>query len=254
MKKLVALLTALVVLAAACGGGSGGVEASQEAFCAQSRKIDAATNKIDAESLPMNEQFKKTFDEVLPMMEDAIKVAPAEIKGDAETLVTGIKELKKQLEANDYDITKVDASLLNSPEFNKASDAMDAYGRDVCGIADSSSADPGPTAGDSSSGDSGAMADSSSGDSGAMADSSSGDSGAMADSSSGDSSPLTGGTLGEQMVAGLVESGFTQDEAECIIGEIDLGSLNADEVDPNFIFDALDACDISLERMAEIGS
>ncbi len=232
MKKLVALLTALVVLAAACGGGSGGVEASQEAFCAQSRKIDAATNKIDAESLPMNEQFKKTFDEVLPMMEDAIKVAPAEIKGDAETLVTGIKELKKQLEANDYDITKVDASLLNSPEFNKASDAMDAYGRDVCGIADSSSADPGPTAGDSSSGDSGAMAD----------------------SSSGDSSPLTGGTLGEQMVAGLVESGFTQDEAECIIGEIDLGSLNADEVDPNFIFDALDACDISLERMAEIGS
>ncbi len=236
MKKLLAIIVTMVVILAACGDSSG--SASGADFCTQSKEINDLTDEIDAADLSFSEQFKRLFSEALPRMEEAAKVAPDEIKGDIATIVSGMKDLKKQLESVDYDITKFDPSVVDNAAMDQASNNIDKYMADVCGI------DNGSSGGS----DSGAATDNS-----ATGDSTDSAAGSGTDSGGAGSAAAT---VGEQMVAGLVQSGFTQDEAECIIEQIDFSNLNVDDVqaDPSFIFDALGACDISLERMAEIGS
>ncbi|HEC08871.1 MAG TPA: hypothetical protein ENI86_04770 [Acidimicrobiales bacterium] len=238
MKKLLAIIVAMVVILAACGDSSdSGGSASGADFCTQSREINDLTDEIDAADLSFDQQFKRLFDEVMPRMEQAAKSAPDEIKSDINTILSGMKDLKKELESVDYDITKLDPAVLDQPAMDQASDNIDEYMANVCGI-DTGSSDG---SGSGSGTDSGAAPDTSE---------------ASGSTDSGSTGGSAAATIGEQMVAGLVQTGFTQDEAECIIGELDFSNINPDDVqaDPSFIFDALGACDISLERMAELGS
>ena len=58
------------------------------------------------------------------------------------------------------------------------------------------------------------------------------------------------GTVGEQLIAGLVEAGFTEAEAECITENVD--SLEDDLQDPEKLLAVFTSCGIPLERLAQL--
>ena len=59
------------------------------------------------------------------------------------------------------------------------------------------------------------------------------------------------GSAREQLVEEFVASGFTEAEARCIADNIAVETLGAD--DQTAIFEVFDTCDISLERLGELG-
>lgn len=59
------------------------------------------------------------------------------------------------------------------------------------------------------------------------------------------------GSARDQLVDELVASGFTETEARCIAADIAIETLGTD--DQAAIFEVFDTCDISLERLGELG-
>ena len=60
------------------------------------------------------------------------------------------------------------------------------------------------------------------------------------------------GTLRDQLIASLVATGFTEEEAECITENIDV--LGDDLQDPEQLFALITTCGISPERLGQLGS
>jgi hypothetical protein len=61
------------------------------------------------------------------------------------------------------------------------------------------------------------------------------------------------GTIGETFVASLVEGGFTEPEAQCILEHMDFTDPNLLEGDADAMAPLFDACGITAERLLEIG-
>ncbi len=144
---LIITLTATVGLfVGACGSesksGSGGD------FCTLARAYDAdqeATNDIFNGTLDAA-GIKKAYEDVASKIGAMVSAAPAEIKKDAQVLQTGLGTFNDVLKSVDYDIAKLAAdpeaaaklAVFDSPEFNAASDNLDKYLSDTCGIDTSS--------------------------------------------------------------------------------------------------------------------
>jgi hypothetical protein len=60
------------------------------------------------------------------------------------------------------------------------------------------------------------------------------------------------GTIREQAVAELVNSGFTQAEAECVFDSFDFTDPDLGS-DPSAMIEVFDECGIDLARLAELG-
>ena len=101
---------------------------------------DAFTGKTDAKGL--KDGFTKTLD----VINTAVGKAPNEIKADLQTLQAGFKQIAAFYASYDYDVAKLTAAMqkdpslvskidaLNSDAYSAASDRVDAYFAQVCGI------------------------------------------------------------------------------------------------------------------------
>jgi hypothetical protein len=173
MKPRRMMFTALVLFSvvslAACGGGSdpksstaaatsdssSGTSSGSTAFkgnnsgdfCSYAKDIendsslnDAFSSSTDAKT--MKEGFQKAAD----IYNTAVGKAPSEIKADMQTMQKAIKALSDFYASYGYDMTKMQAAVAKDPtlatkmqafssdEFSKASERVDAYFTQVCGI------------------------------------------------------------------------------------------------------------------------
>jgi hypothetical protein len=149
-------LTAVAVLGvAACGSSdngssSGGTPASAGAlegssasddFCAVAKQLEQSMTR-DSLSNP----DKETFDKIDGFMSDLQAKVPAEIKDDLATVAKNLQDVKAFFAQYDFDLGKLSSAVqadpslasklqsLNSDEFNAASQKLDTYLQEKCGI------------------------------------------------------------------------------------------------------------------------
>jgi hypothetical protein len=149
-RGLTATLLATVLLVAACGdadeaetGADTTVTTAAEAdtgftgddsdrFCELARELDDQ-DPFEQGEFDLAEAFRDAVDSI----DEIIGVAPAEIRGDFETLQEGLQEVALAIEEADGDLFAVDPERLESLEdarYEQAADRIDTYLRDVCGI------------------------------------------------------------------------------------------------------------------------
>lgn len=117
-------------------------------FCTLARAYDTASSETDNVfgGSGSVDDVKKAFSEIEKQIGGMVGAAPAEIKKDTQTLQSGLKTFNEVLKSVDYDLTKLfsdpDAAaklaVLDTPEFTKASENVDAYLGGTCGIDTSS--------------------------------------------------------------------------------------------------------------------
>ncbi len=144
---LISLAATVGLFVTACGddGGKGG---SSGDFCTLARAFESAqagTDDIfngDASSADV----KKAFETVDKQINAMVNAAPAEIKKDTQTVQAGLRTFIDVMKSADYDLTKLFSdptvadklAVLDSDEFQKASENIDTYLNDTCGINTSS--------------------------------------------------------------------------------------------------------------------
>jgi hypothetical protein len=144
-RPLVAVLSiALVSLAAtACGSddeASSGTGPDSE-FCVAAKAADEAGTAVDR-ALDGGDpaELKPAFADALAKGKAAQKLAPDDIADTVADVVKGQEQLIALFEKDDYDLTKILANpdfqtLIDDERFSTASDKLDTYLADVCGIA-----------------------------------------------------------------------------------------------------------------------
>ena len=137
------LVTTLFV---GCGSdsksGSGG---SFKGYCAKVVAYKAKSDELGAvfSGTPDAAQMKDAFTTLQKMAHDLGNNAPADIKKDVATEATALDSMVKILAKYDYDFTKLAAapefadfsSSLDSGEVKAATDRLEKYSTDTCGIA-----------------------------------------------------------------------------------------------------------------------
>lgn len=129
-------------------GGEEFTGADSGDFCSFAQEAEDASADLDilGDASSVQEDFESLFD----LFDEAIDKAPDEIKSDFETLADGMHEMQRLLEDADYDFTVVDETAMNevidNQTFNDASNRIDQYMTEVCGLEDSSSTDTGTDA------------------------------------------------------------------------------------------------------------
>ncbi len=144
-KRLIPLIAAFIPLSlAACGGGDETPKTAKEgdAFCKAAQEASDASDEVDFESGDAD-ALKKAIDDSLSSGKAAADKAPADIADTVKTVNDGQEELAKVFEDNNYDITAVIAdekfiALTEDEEITDASDELDQYLDDKCGIASDS--------------------------------------------------------------------------------------------------------------------
>jgi hypothetical protein len=188
-------------------------------WCVAARDIDVLVDRLDSEEFNVADPaaVEAAFSSIVTEFENARDLAPDEIADDVQTSLEGFAMLTDELEAVDWDFLDADLTVIEEldAEMDESSDRIGRYNEEVCGIAY-------------------AAAD----DESASADDGSFDPGA--------------GTAREQMEVGLVELGFTAEEAACIVDNVDIAGY-MDTNDDNIIVDAFDACEIPISRLVELG-
>jgi hypothetical protein len=141
MRQLMILISALGLLAGACGddGGTLGGFGSDD-FCDSNERIEARLDGMDAEfeTAFASGDFSGLgayFGEALELMRGAAGSAPGEIRADIDTLVTGFEAFVAVLDDYDYNFFQIPEdeprlAALDNPEYEAASDRVDAY----CGV------------------------------------------------------------------------------------------------------------------------
>ena len=273
MKKLIGLVMAVFLVAAACSDGDGGgisiasggdgdssseggsddvgIDDSSESgsddssseggsddgglsigggdWCDFARQVEESNDNLDFESSPA--ELESALNEFTDFLDEAKGRAPGEISDQVDMAAEAFQDLKGELADADYDFFNLDLSVFNAldtPELLAATDDIDIYNEANCGIPrDSSSTDVGST--DAPSDD------------------------APADDSGDDDFEIPeDGTVRDALVTGFVQSGFTQQEAECLANSISPEDL-ANAQDPTALLAIFDDCGIGLERLAQLG-
>src|SRR4051794_28491995 len=118
-------------------------------LCGYAKQIEASSNLNDVFSGD-NPNLKDAYSKLDDVFNQAVSKSPAEIKPDMQTLQKGFKALEDVLAKYDYDISKMtqaaasDPSVMqqiqtfDTPEFEAASQRVDAYFENVCGIKNTS--------------------------------------------------------------------------------------------------------------------
>jgi hypothetical protein len=100
-------------------------------YCRLARDYSESSKKFNAPNTP--DQLRAVFQEAENDIQSALAVAPPEIKADVQTIATGLSSIVKAMEAANYDVTRLSATPPSlPPNFDAASQRIDAYTRDVC--------------------------------------------------------------------------------------------------------------------------
>ena len=150
-------LTAVAVLGvAACGSSdngssSGGTSASAETsggssagdsdLCSYAKQLEETTNPDSFSTMD-----KATFDKIDEIISNVQAKAPAEIKDDVATVAKNFQDVRAIFAQYDFDISKLTSAAtadpalteklqsLNSDEFSAASQRVNTYLQEKCGI------------------------------------------------------------------------------------------------------------------------
>lgn len=87
------------------------------------------------------EHSAELFDQSIALTDHLVEVAPAEIAEASQVAADGLRRLDEVLSRYDYDLTRFqqeapdeDFEAFDNPELNAASDDLNAYATQVCGI------------------------------------------------------------------------------------------------------------------------
>ena len=172
-------------------GGSGGGE-----WCDAARNVEAETDLLDDVDFTDPESFEDAYQQVIDTLEDAADSAPDEIQDDVQLTLDAFTELFEALQEVEFDFLELDQAILENPEAEAASERIEAYNERECGSpAESDETD---------------------------------DTDGTADSDTGDDDTLSGeGTIRDEMVRQFTAMGMTDDQANCLVDNIDLEEVAA---------------------------
>ncbi len=242
MKRLAPLLavSSLFLFAAACGDdGDSSDDASSEdatddtdasddsesddgdgsaadsAWCDVARDIEERDEALDEAQTLGREELREAYDNFVSALDDVRDDAPDEIREDVEVAADAAQEFFDALDDVDFNILDLDLSSLQevTTDLEGASDRIEEYNERVCGIP----ADDDDTSSDDTIFDPGS------------------------------------GTIREQIVEQFVDSGFTQEEAECLADNIDVSDPAFAEGDVAAMMELFEECGLDMERLAELG-
>ena len=133
MKVLRVLAVPLVLVVASCGGGDEiGNDADAEAFCERLRTLEAG-DAIDAD---------EDVEAAMAEMQALRDTAPAQIRDDLDTVLDVFRQMEELEPAtDDEDAFGAVFALLLDPDFTAASDRLEQFGVDECGLEPSSGED-----------------------------------------------------------------------------------------------------------------
>ena len=248
LKKFRALLAVGALFVAACGsddaepsGASADTQAPADAdvsghgdgsdfcdFVERTQDTDELLESITGDPAELEEAMT----ELRSRVEALADVAPGEIGDDVKLFTDGILKLVDALDAADYDFLDADLAFLEDEQLaqsiSAATERIDEYSGDRCGIELGVSGDE-PSTSDQDDEDVGG------------------------DDASGDDFSLEGGTIREQLLEQFVGFGFTQDEANCLVEQIDVSNVDVLAGDPAEVLAMFEDCDIPLTKLAELG-
>lgn len=136
----------MVAVMAACG--SGGSSAGD--WCAFGEQIAEQDLLLASADLSDPADIESTFSTLRDRYRSAMRAAPAEIRGDVETVKGAFDEFYASLEAAGFELLEIDESAFEvfDAEVEAAGARIDEYGIDQCGFADVAAgtldADPDP--------------------------------------------------------------------------------------------------------------
>jgi len=241
MKRLAPLLavSSLFLFAAACGGDDdssdeasseeatddteadesesddGDASSADSEWCDLARDIEERNDALDEAQTLEREQLREAYDDFVSALDDVRDDAPDEIREDVEVAADAAREFFDALDDVDFNILDLDLESLEevTTDLEAASDRIQEYNERVCGI---------------------------------PADDE--------DTSTADTVFDPGeGTIREQIVEQFVDSGFTEEEAECLADNIDFNDPAFAEGDIEAMMELFETCGLDMERLAELG-
>ena len=114
-------------------------------YCQLVREYDQQTTAFDdlfSGDTTDPAEMAAAFAQLQQVVDQLVSIAPAEVKADAQVMGDATKQMIALIAKNDYDFTKLMSSadatalndLFNSQEIAAASDHLDQYDQQVCGI------------------------------------------------------------------------------------------------------------------------
>lgn len=166
MRRFLALIAVFALFLAACGSGDSddaGVDddtvavseedssdatdddspldgvSADSGWCADAARIQAQVDELEAQGLPLQEQFRIQFDELLSPQLALLRSAPSAIAQDATRYADGLEEIGTRLEGVEYNLfalTEEDTAILEDPAIEASANVVEAYIEGVCQIED----------------------------------------------------------------------------------------------------------------------
>ena len=185
-------------------------------WCDVASTVDRLSEQSDLVDYTDPVAVEEYLGEFVPALQAAVAEAPDEIARAVATSADIAGQLRDALAAAEYDMLVADLSLIDEldPEREAAERAIESFNAEHCGI----DSDPGDR--DTVEPD--------------------------------DEFSFSDGSLRDQFIGQLVASGFTLPEAACVFDRLDFSDPSEFD-DPSALFPVFEQCDISAERLEEIG-
>lgn len=103
-----------------------------QAYCSMSKSYADAAARLGPHP---DAELRQLYEDAARDIQSAAAVAPAEIKGDVQTVAAGFGALISALRNVDYDFTKLPADVVTTfmaDDFRRASIRLTAYAKNVC--------------------------------------------------------------------------------------------------------------------------
>lgn len=134
---------ATVTMLGACGDDSGGGAVSEKAFCGMIQDYKDKANSFDS-AFTSNDpkEIETAFTTMQGVLHDLDDAAPSDVKKDLDVMLSTVDRMISIFDKYDWDFTKLATAPefeelsadLDSQEMSDASDRLDAYSKDTCGI------------------------------------------------------------------------------------------------------------------------
>ncbi|MDJ0769134.1 MAG: hypothetical protein QNJ12_10080 [Ilumatobacter sp.] len=180
-------------------------------WCVAARDVDITATTFAAAMTSPPDQLESFVTDALGLLEAAQPDAPAELAGPVDTTVSGLRDLDAALRDAGYDLLDADLTAFNAAagDLVVAGEVIERYNVEVCGVERVAGAGDAVEAGD------------------------------------GDVDDMIGGSIRQQILDQFTDLGFTQAEAECVLGEIDVTDPDLTE-DFGAFADAFAACGVDV--------
>jgi hypothetical protein len=234
------MVVSLAIAGGACGGDddggaaddasatsdasdTGGDSDSGGAWCELARDIDSDDTLFDSMDINDPDSVENAYQEFVNVFEDAADNAPDEIKADMEIVLERIKTAFEALKDADFNIVEVDQAVFEDPEADAASDRIDAYNEEVCGI--ESDAD--------------------------VTD----DTAVTEDTGTDDGATVSiPGTIQDMLMSQFVLAGMTEEQATCMVENLDMEDVAANgAADLSMFIELFETCGIDPSKLAPGG-